>query len=419
MLSKIKIIITAGCLFALPILLTAQNNSSPYSVIGIGDIETSFFNRYTGMANAGVTLSDERYINNSNAASLTKLREHFYSFEMSSRLRQVVYSGAGVLAPNNKTTDFAVRRINLAARLTKNWGSSIGLMPFSTSAFNFIANKNIQGTLLNIPASYQGDGGVNQFYWANGVNIAKNISIGVTSSFLFGSLNQTEQILSSDLSTSLTTRNSIYLRNYYFNFAAQAKKQLTKKWLSTYGVTYSPKTSLMSQGTVNVTSNSITTINNIITNNNYFTLPETYNAGIALIKNNKYTYTVNGQFQNWNAVRNVGSNYQLVNSNKLSVGFQNSIRARNTYGQEFEKGFFQLGIYAGNSYIKMDNNQLTDFGASIGYARNSKVSALGYIISLEAGRRATKDASQLQENYINLNFTISYLDYLVGRKKYF
>src|SRR5665647_356051 len=137
MLVKTKMIImAAGCLIGLPVLLSAQNNSSPYSVLGIGDIENSYFNRYTGMANAGVALADDRYINNSNAASLTQLREHFYSFEISTRFKQIVYSGAGITAPDNKTTDFAVRRINLAARISKRWGSSIGLMPFSTAAFS-------------------------------------------------------------------------------------------------------------------------------------------------------------------------------------------------------------------------------------------------------------------------------------------
>lgn len=414
----IKLGVTAGCLLAMPVLVIAQNNSSPYSVLGIGDIETSCFNKYTGMANAGVALSDERYINNSNAASLTKLREHFFSFEISSRFKQIFYSGAGVVAPDNKTTDFAVRRINLAARISKRWGSSMGLMPFSTAAFSYATSKNIQGTLLNVAANYEGEGGVNQFYWSNGFKLTKNTSLGVTSSLLFGSIDQTEEILSNDLSTSLTTKTNTYLRNYYFNFSLQTKLKLNKKWESTYGITYSPKTSLLAEHSVNVTDGT-TIIKDAILSNDHFIIPENYNAGIALIKNNQYLFTVNAQVQNWNALKYAGSNYQLVNSNKLSIGFQNTQRARNAYNMEYEKGFFQMGLYAGKSYIKMDNNQLTDFGGSIGFSRISKNSPLGYVISLEGGRRGTRNAAQLQENYFNINLTLSYLDFLFGGKKYF
>ena len=417
--AKTKLLVRAGLLVALPVFAAAQNNSSPYSVLGIGDIENSYFNRYTGMANAGIALADDRYINNSNAASLTQLREHFFSFEISSRFKQVVYSGADITAPDNKTTDFAVRRINLAARITKRWGSSLGLMPFSTSAFSYATNKNIQGTTLSVAADYEGQGGVNQFYWSNGYKITKNTSIGVVSSFLFGSMSQTEQILSSDLSTTLTTKNNIYLRNYYFNFALQTKKKLGKNWLSTYGITFSPKTNLFAEYSVDVTSNDITEIKSEITKNDFFKLPNTINVGIALIKNDKYTFTANAQAQDWNALKYVGSNYQLVNSNKISLGFQNSIKARNSYNAQYEKGFFQLGLYAGNSYIKINNNQVTDFGGSIGYGKNSRNSPLGYIISLEAGRRGTTNSTQLTENYFNLNLTLSFLDYLIGGKKYF
>ena len=416
---KIKLVLAASLFVVLPAFLSAQNNSSPYSVLGIGDIETSYFNRYTGMANAGVALSDDRHINNSNSASLTQLRDHFFAFEISSRFKNVIYTGAYVVAPDNRTGDFAVRRINLAAKITKRWGSSLGLMPFSTSNFSYVTHKNIQGTNLNVAADYEGDGGVNQFYWSNGVKITKDISVGVTSSFLFGSMNQSEQILSSNLTTSLTTKNSIYLRNYYFNFSLQAKKRLSKKWMSTYGVTYAPKTNLFAEYSVNVTSNDITEIKKELTKNDFFKLPATLNAGIALIKNNKYTFTVNAQGQNWSALKLAGSNYQLVNSNKLSIGFQNSMKARNSYNQEYEKGFFQLGAYAGNSYLRVNNSQVTDFGGSIGYGRNAKSNPLGYIISLEAGRRGTTNSYNLTENYFSLNLTISFLDYLIGGKKYF
>jgi len=417
MFLKTKIFITASFILGLPILLSAQNNSSPYSVLGIGDIENSYFNRYTGMANAGVALADERYINNSNAASLIGLRDHFFSFEVSTRFKYVNYTGANILAPDNKTTDFAVRRVNLAAKITKHWASSLGLMPFSTSNYNYLTTKNIQGTNLNVSATYEGDGGVSQFYWSNGFKITKNTSIGVTSSFLFGTLNQTETILSNSLATTLTTKNSIYLRNYYFNFSAQTKLKISKHWMSTYGITYSPKTNLLAEYSVKVTAADLTPLKQELTKNDFYKLPTTLNAGIAFIKDNKYTFTVNAQGQNWSALQYDGSNYQLVNSNKLSLGYQNSIKARNGYNQEYEKAFFQLGAYAGNSYIKINNAQVTDFGGSIGYGKNSKNTPLGYILSLEVGRRGTTSSTNLTENYFNLNLTLSFQDIIFKFKK--
>lgn len=406
-------------LIGIPLTSLAQNNSSPYSVLGIGDIESSSFNRYTGMANTGVALSDSRYINNSNAASLTALIPRFYTFELSERYKQILYTGAGVQAPDDKTSDFQMRRLNLAAKITKRWGSSIGLMPFSTAAYSFSAYKNIQGTSQSVAANYTGQGGVNQVYWANGFRITKNTSLGVTSSLLFGSLKQAENLQGGSTSGTLITTKNNYLHNYYFNFSLQTKLKLNKHWLSTYGLTFTPQTALHQTYTVNVTDSSTgATIKAGTPQYGYYNLPMTVNAGIALIKDQKYTFTVNAQSQSWGTLNYAGANYQLVNSNRISLGFQSSRLLRNYYNQDYEKGFFQLGLYGGNSYLKVNNQQITDFGGSIGYGRNSFRSALGWVAALEVGRQGSYNNSVLSENYVNLTITLSYLDFFNSNKKY-
>lgn len=418
----LKKVFIAGVIFhmGLPLMTSAQNSSSPYSVLGIGDIEESSFNRYTGMGNAGVALTDTRNINNSNAASLTGLTEHFYTFEIATRYKQSIFKNGGVSDASNKSADFAVRRINLAMKVAKRWGSSVGLQPFSTANYSYTALKNIGGTLQNIEASYEGDGGVNQFYWANALKISKYTSIGVTSSFLFGSLSQTENLLEADNSTvSLTTKQNTYLRNYYFNFGLQTGFDLNKNWKTRYGITFSPKTDLFAEYSTNVTSSDGVSIKNEITKNDYFTLPQKIVAGIALIKNDATTFTVNAQMQNWGSLNFRGTNYELVNSNKLSLGFQQIRKEKNYYNREYETGYFQLGLYAGQSYLKVKDTQITDFGGSIGYGLNSRTSPIGILLALEAGRRGASNTKVLTENYINFNVTFSYIDLLFKGKKYY
>lgn len=406
-------------IISMPLASLAQNNSSPYSVLGIGDIESSSFNRYTGMASAGVALSDSRYINNSNSASLSALLPKFFSFELSERYKQVLYTGAGIQAPNNRTSDFQMRRLALAAKITKRWGSSIGLIPFSTSSYNFTSSKVIQGTLQTMAANYRGQGGINQVYWANGYRITKNTSIGINSSILFGSLNQTENLESSGSTGTLTTTKNNFLNNYYFNFSLLTKLKLNKHWLSTYGVTFTPQTALHSTYTVNLTdSSSGATIKAGNPVYGYYTLPMGINAGIALIKDNKYTFTINAQGQKWGSLNYSGQGYQMVNSSRISLGFQSSNLLKNYFNQDYEKGFFQLGLFAGNSYLKVNNEQLTEFGATVGYGRNSFRSPLGWVAALEVGRIGNSNTTVLSQNYVNLTITLSYLDFFRTLKNF-
>jgi hypothetical protein len=371
------------------------------------------------MANAGVALADGRYVNSSNAASLTVLNEHLYTFEISTRLRQVSYSGANVKAPNNQTFDFGVRKVGIGTRISKKWGSAVGLQPFSSVNYSFIAEKNIQGTSLSNLTMYDGEGGVNQFYWANGYKLTKNTSLGVTASFLFGSLRQTETIYGGfGLTPSLVTTKNTYLRNYYLNFSIQTGMRISSKWESRFGLTFSPQTDLFAEYTTRVTDEGNVLLKNDAAKNDYYTLPVNITAGAALIKNNSRTFSVSGSYQGWKSLGYRGTNYQLINSSRIMLGYQNSKRVRNFFNREYEKKFFQLGFFAGQSYLKIKNVPLTEFGASIGIGGNSKNGPMGSIIVLEAGRRGASNSDILSENYINLGFTFSYSDFFLSRKRY-
>jgi hypothetical protein len=433
MIVRNKVFIGVFFLIVLPFIVKAQNNSSPYSIIGIGNIENSDFDRYTGMANAGLALSDIRYINSSNAASLPKLGNHVFSFEMALRSSIDDYSGGGLstINPNNPapspTFDVAFRKLAVATKITSKWGSTIGLQPYSTANYDYTASKLIEGSNSDeLSAEYHGSGGVNQFYWGNGYQITKNTSVGVNSSILFGSLKQSETLLSSDVLSGLVTTDNIYLTGAYFNFSLQTKKRLSSSWMSTYGITYSPQTTLHAAYDVTVTDNTLLdTLKNDPTINDRFTIPALFSAGIAFIKNDKYTFTVNAQQQNWSDIRGNafqpvgGANYTLSNSNKLSFGYQKENKVKNFYGVEYEKSFFQLGAYAGNTYLQVSGQQLTDFGVTLGYGRNAKRSPLGYYIALEAGRRGSENTTVLSENYLNINLVFSYIDRWYKGKKYY
>src|SRR5471030_2568381 len=103
----------------------AQNTSSPYSLIGIGDIESSYFNRTSGMANTGIAYRNNTYITLNNPAAISELQSQLFIVELSSRGKFVTYSGDG-LTGNLTGKDFSVERLSLGIRVCKWWGSSIG-----------------------------------------------------------------------------------------------------------------------------------------------------------------------------------------------------------------------------------------------------------------------------------------------------
>ena len=103
----------------------AQNTSSPYSIIGIGDIESSYFNRTSGMANTGIAYRNDRYIILNNPAALSELQSQLFIVELSARGKLVTYSGKNITT-NPTGKDFSVERLSVGTRINKWWGSAVG-----------------------------------------------------------------------------------------------------------------------------------------------------------------------------------------------------------------------------------------------------------------------------------------------------
>src|SRR5476651_1910028 len=110
------------CLISTAMTAHAQNNTSPYSIIGIGDIEKSSFDRTSGMGHAGIALSSNRFLYQANPASYASIEEHFFYFELSTRYKSVSYSGTAITDPTqSQSSDIQFKKIALALKPKRKW----------------------------------------------------------------------------------------------------------------------------------------------------------------------------------------------------------------------------------------------------------------------------------------------------------
>ena len=73
--------LTVVAALAPSIRLRAQNVTSPYSILGIGDVDTKDFGRYFATGDASIARRDPSSYNFSNPASLTSLPFKVVNFE--------------------------------------------------------------------------------------------------------------------------------------------------------------------------------------------------------------------------------------------------------------------------------------------------------------------------------------------------
>ncbi len=397
----------------------AQNNTSPYSIIGIGDLEKSTFDRSSGMGHAGMALSSNRFLYQANPASYSVLEDHYFYFEVATRFKAVTYSGTPITdITNNTSTDIQFKKLAFAVKLKPRWALSFGLMPFSTVNYAFNGLKSIQGSNLYENANYLGIGGTNLFYVTNSFIINKHLSVGLQSAYLFGNMDETETLSGQLTDSTVSTERNIYIGNPYFKLGMQYRTKLNSKWDIAFGATASPKTKLRANYSLLAKSGNSILLSTDSYKSNYFTLPDTYTAGVAATLKDAYTFAVDYNYQGWKQLNYSGISYTLENSQRLSVGSEYSKKG-SYLNSSYEKYFLQAGFFYENSYIRMSGVQLQDYGLTFGAGTELSrmiLSGLGIHAAIEVGQRGTTNNGLIKEGYTQFNVTLSYRDLWISKK---
>src|ERR1700742_4300019 len=110
--TRIKIsLLLSSLLLVTSLGVMAQNNFSPYSQMGIGDVEDGFYNRTTGLGNTGIAYRSNRFLINNNPAAFSGLANQYFSMETGIRGSFIDYSGSPVTPAATQSGDITFRRL--------------------------------------------------------------------------------------------------------------------------------------------------------------------------------------------------------------------------------------------------------------------------------------------------------------------
>ncbi len=399
----------------------SQNTSSPYSIIGLGDIERSSFDRTSGLGHAGVALYGDKNMFVGNPASFSFLEtrpfQNPFYLDLTIRYKNINYSGNAITSTtDNQSNDLQFKRLSFAIKPSPKWGLSFGLLPFSTANYSFVGVKGIQGGDVSFNANYDGSGSSNLLYLSNSYLITKNLSLGIQSSILFGQFSDKETILTDSI---LTTERNIFLVKPHFKGGLIYKGNINKNWAASIGATGSLKTSLNAQYQLTVKDGTTTLKSIDERRSNYTALPLMGTIGFAATYKSKYTFVLDYSGQNWSSLNYKGTNYALVNSDRISAGFQltnyDTIRDKNV-SISYEKNFLQAGFFYSNSYLNIYGQQIKEWGVTLGAGTQLKRSGLGLHATLEIGSRGTTNNGLIKESITQFGLSISYRDFWSTKK---
>ena len=399
---KLKFLILITIFFN--IKLFAQTTSPFTSVTGIGELNDLGYSNNVAMGGVGISNGSVWHLNNQNPAALTS--NIFTTFEMgaSSDLREV---------SNNKITDLNgsanLNYIGFGVPIVKGgkWISSFGFNPFSSVNYILYNEEVLENTSAVARYRYEGEGGLTQAYWSNGIKVSKNLSIGLKGSYIFGNVkNETSVILTNEEKFYTTHYESSTYNDYNLTSGLFYKKELAEEKFLKIGFVYDLKSSLnadrfsrLERRLVNTTN--IVPIDTLINHEiQKFSIPKSYGIGFSYEKLDKFSVGIEVKIQSWDNRSGFEDNYDKVaykNFFKISSGIEFIPDAQNV-DKYLKRSTYRFGIFFKKSPYLINNNQINNFGLNLGLSL--PVGSLSRInAAVEMGIRGSVDKTFVRERY--------------------
>jgi hypothetical protein len=382
--------------------------NSLYSAYGLGDLEERDYSRNFGLGSAGIARKSTGYLNELNPASYTGILRQNFIFDVAIRGQTDSYTGNS-LSQQAGTIDF--KKLALGFWVNNWWGASAGITPFSSVDYKLLTNKYIAGTPTAITGTTEGTGGINRAYISNGFKLSKNFSVGVSTAFLFGPINTTENFGSDTLYTDYNR----YTFNTNFTGGVQYSGKV-KDWRIGLGATYRFKTNLKMQQTINIRNDQdISSYKEDLAKLN-FELPAQLGVGLSL-SNGPITWVADYKRQEWSGLNNKTTGYAVTTGERFAGGIEYTFQ-RHYYNMSTDGVSLQAGFSYNKSYLVVKNNQIKDISGTIGASIPNRTGRINYYVGLEVGQRGTTNAGLIKENYVNAVFHFSLRDIWFIKKQY-
>jgi hypothetical protein len=406
----------------------SQNVTSPYSILGIGDIDTKDYGRYFITGSSSIARRDVLSYNFSNPASLTSLPYKMMNFDISMRGRVSTFNDPSTDSTTAPTKDFAIKKITMAFKVTQKIGIAFGLRPYSSLSTQQQTSTAILNGNSFLITSTDGSGGINQAYFSLGKSLGRNpdsskVSIGFTASYLFGSLQQTSTYSGTSLLFSIVQQQTNFLYGANLQGGIQFSSfrpadKVQKQWKHHLGLTATVSTPLNGQLTTDYTDNSNPNVPPIpeTVSSTQFKLPVSVGFGYSATSNNALTLSCDVNYSKWPYQQLNFSNSYTTNSLRVSGGLEYSKKIKYSAGV-IEKYFFGIGFSGENSYQMINNNYLRDYALSFGGGYNFS-QRLSFYGGIEVGTKGSLAAQQIKENYTGFSLGLTLKDLWYGTKKF-
>lgn len=426
MIKKIGFVIT--CL-ALTGLYAQDGSISPYSYFGLGDIREVGTVENQMMGDIGV-YADSIHVNLKNPAAYGKLgvrgRDDF----------GITTYTAGISHKQLRFKSFAQEQssavtnldyLALALSLKEGLGLGFGLRPYSSVGYNFEDLRGVEGSrVLN---EYSGEGGINKVFVSLGYELIKDLSVGVTVNYNFGSIESLRVQSTENVQFGAKDKRTSRIGGFDLNYALNYTPAIDKKHTLFTSVRVNTQANLSARNTKQIGSFSLTTNQDIELidvnleaqglKDTGVKIPTIATLGVGYGANMKWFLGVEYSYQQLGDLKNEFlefDNLVYQNANTFALGgFYTP--DRNSFESYFNRITYRAGFRYENTGMVINNKDVNNLGITFGLGLPLGNSLSNLNLGFELGRRGTSAADLIEESYFKVNVGLSLNDLWFKKRK--
>ena len=415
--------------------MMAQSNgsSSSYSRFGLGTLENQAQGFNKSMGGIGIGFRSGTHINTLNPASYSAIDS------ITILLDAGMTAGFGNMKQNGSRVNVyqcKLDYVNVGLRLYRNLGLSVGFMPYSTIGYDFSTSgkvTNDPNTLQTITSvtTYDGDGGLHQAYLGLGYKVFKELSVGANASLIWGDYSHSAlqtYYSGSSASAAYNGLNSIQkaeIRTWKLDLGAQYPFKLANNDVLVVGATASIGHKIKSDAILfRFTDKQEDDVPGDTVHNAY-DLPYTYGIGATWKHKDKLIVGVDFSQEMWGSCRSpqivtIGG---VQKFDTMTGGYKNRFKIAagaqytpDLYGNRYWKRIrYRIGANYSSPYLKVNGangpneySMTAGLGLPIPFSNKSYGNKTLLNVGLEWLRRTPSVTNQITENYVMLNFGITF-----------
>lgn len=411
-----------------------QSTYSPYSRYGIGELTFGGFGSQIAMGGLSAAYADSSQINFYNPASYSAIKLTTFEVGVRGEFSKFSTGTESDLARNG-----AFSYLALGFPIIKNRaGIAFGLVPFSNKGYN-IDQQIIDSLFIgNQKYSYEGSGGLNQFFVGAGSRIGRYVSVGVNASYLFGNLKTSNSIEFPDSSNFLNSRliKTTNVGDLTLSAGINIKHKIGAISHITYGFSgslndnISAKKDLLIENYYKTASGFESIKDTVLFEDGVkgdIVFPLTFTGGLMFEHNNTWLIGAEIAMQNWSDFESFGVKDSLQNSFRIAVGGQYSPHVISG-GFWSSRAVYRAGFKYYKSYLELQNTAIEEYGITFGLAIPANTTKIrgssqepfysSINLSLELGKRGTAESSLIKEEFFKFTVGLTLRDKWFNPRKY-